>query len=102
MFGTHDNKLSLGRDEPAVSEALECALLSEASLAQDWNKPEENEAWRSFQPTKYGKIRMKLSGNDINTVFALNGHDENSATYAFSWALSKSPTLRRETIYDLI
>lgn len=44
---------------------------------------------------------MKLSGNDINTVFALNGVDENSATYAFSWALSKSPTLLRETIYDL-
>ena len=45
---------------------------------------------------------MKLSGNDINTVFALNGDDENSATYAFSWALSKSPTLLRKTIYDLI
>lgn len=45
---------------------------------------------------------MKLSGNDINTVFALNGDDENSATYAFSWALSKSPTLLRKTIYDLV
>ena len=45
---------------------------------------------------------MKLSGNDINTVFALNGVDENSATYAFSWALSKSPTLLRETIDDLV
>ena len=102
MFGTHGNKLSLGRDEPAVSDALECALLSEASLAEDWNKPEEDEAWHSFQPTNYGKIRVKLSGNDINTVFALNGDDENSATFAFSWALSKSPTLLRETIYDLV
>ena len=45
---------------------------------------------------------MKLSGNDINTVFALNGDDENSATYAFGWALSKSPTLLRKTIYDLV
>ena len=45
---------------------------------------------------------MKLSGNDINTVFALNGDDENSATYAFSWALSKSPILLRETIHDLV
>ena len=45
---------------------------------------------------------MKLSDNDINTVFALNGDDENSATYAFSWALSKSPALLRETIYDLV
>ena len=45
---------------------------------------------------------MKLFGNDINTVFALNGVDENSVTYAFSWALSKSPTLLRYTIYDLV
>jgi len=38
----------------------------------------------------------------LNNVFALNGDDENSATYAFSWALSKSPALLCETIYDLV
>ncbi len=25
------------------------ALLSEKSLAEDWNKPEEDEAWKAFQ-----------------------------------------------------
>ncbi len=30
-------------EEP--SEAHETALLSEASLAQDWNRPEEDAAW---------------------------------------------------------
>jgi hypothetical protein len=27
-------------------DALETALLSEMSLAEDWNTPEEDEAWR--------------------------------------------------------
>ena len=102
MLEPKDDKLNLLKDEPALPDAGECDFLSEASLAKDWNKPEEDKAWHSFQPTKYSKIQMKLSGNDINTVFALNGDDENSATYAFSWALSKSPTLLRETIYDLV
>ena len=31
-------------DEPP-SEALETALLSESSLSEDWNQPEEDEAW---------------------------------------------------------
>lgn len=31
-------------DEPALPVA-ETALLSEAALAEDWLKPEENEAW---------------------------------------------------------
>ena len=29
--------------------AGECALLSEGSLAEDWNRPEEDAAWQSFQ-----------------------------------------------------
>ena len=33
-------------DEPAVSET---ALLSEAALAEDWNRPEEDEAWSHLQ-----------------------------------------------------
>jgi hypothetical protein len=31
-------------DRPAVG-APESALLSEAALAEDWNRPEEDEAW---------------------------------------------------------
>ena len=33
-----------------ISERSESALLSEASLATDWNRPEEDEAWSSLQP----------------------------------------------------
>ena len=32
-----------------LSNAGEWALLSEDSLAEDWNKSEENEAWKNFQ-----------------------------------------------------
>jgi hypothetical protein len=28
----------------------ETALLSEAALAEDWNRPEEDEAWSHLQP----------------------------------------------------
>ena len=45
---------------------------------------------------------LKLFGNDVNNIYALNGVDENSATYAYGWALSKSPTLLRTTIQDLV
>ena len=31
------------------SKVSECALLSEGSLAEDWNKSEEDEAWKNFQ-----------------------------------------------------
>lgn len=34
---------------PAIDES---ALLAEASLAQDWLKPEEDEAWAHLQPAK--------------------------------------------------
>jgi hypothetical protein len=36
-------------DEPASAEqagsGIECALMSEAALAEDWLRPEEDEAW---------------------------------------------------------
>jgi hypothetical protein len=32
--------------------ANEEALLSEAALAEDWLKPEEDEAWAALQPVK--------------------------------------------------
>ncbi len=35
--------------EQAVSVAGEGALLSEKALAEDWDKPEENQAWQVFQ-----------------------------------------------------
>lgn len=35
-------------DEPAT-EVSETALLSEQSLAEDWNRPEEDEAWSHLQ-----------------------------------------------------
>jgi hypothetical protein len=31
-------------------DADETALLSEASLGEDWNRPEEDEAWAHLQP----------------------------------------------------
>lgn len=38
-------------DEPAVDEC-DTALLSEAALASDWNRPEEDEAWSHLQPAQ--------------------------------------------------
>lgn len=35
-------------DEPA-ERTNETALLSEAALAEDWNRPEEDEAWSHLQ-----------------------------------------------------
>jgi hypothetical protein len=40
--------LTILEEEP-VSEANETALLSEASLAEDWNRPEEDAAWAHLQ-----------------------------------------------------
>lgn len=37
-------------DEPGeVSIAHDTALLSEAALAEDWNRPEEDKAWAHLQ-----------------------------------------------------
>jgi hypothetical protein len=33
-------------------QANETALLAEAALAEDWLKPEEDEAWAHLQPAK--------------------------------------------------
>ena len=37
-------------DEPAL--VAETAFLSEPALAEDWNRPEEDEAWAYLQPGK--------------------------------------------------
>ena len=36
-------------DEEPATEAPETALLSEQTLAEDWNRPEEDEAWSYLQ-----------------------------------------------------
>ena len=38
-------------DEPLSKPSL-TALLSEPSLAEDWNRPEEDEAWSHLQPAQ--------------------------------------------------
>ena len=38
-------------DEP-VANLHESALLSEAALAEDWDRPEEDAAWSHFQPAR--------------------------------------------------
>jgi hypothetical protein len=37
-------------EEEPTDDPNEPALLSEAALAQDWNRPEEDEAWSHLQP----------------------------------------------------
>ncbi len=43
----HRALVTILEDEPAATQ--ETALLSEASLAQDWNRPEEDAAWSHLQ-----------------------------------------------------
>ena len=38
-------------EEPMV-HPYEAALLSEAALAEDWNRPEEDAAWSHLQPAR--------------------------------------------------
>jgi len=39
-------------DEAPAPHLNECVLLSEASLAVDWNNPEEDAAWAYLQPAQ--------------------------------------------------
>ncbi|MGE0100942.1 MAG: hypothetical protein AB7H86_05115 [Blastocatellales bacterium] len=39
-------------DEEPVTSISETALLSEASLAEDWQRTEEEEAWKHLQPVQ--------------------------------------------------
>lgn len=43
----HKAVLTILYDEPEISET---ALLSEAALAKDWNRDEEDAAWSHLQP----------------------------------------------------
>jgi hypothetical protein len=42
--------LTILEESPAA--ANECALLSEAALAEDWDRPEEDEAWSHLQEVR--------------------------------------------------
>ena len=35
-----------------LSDSFETAMLSEPALAQDWNRPEEDEAWSHLQKAR--------------------------------------------------
>jgi hypothetical protein len=39
-------------EESPAAGVSESALLSEAALAEDWNKPEEDEAWSHLQQVR--------------------------------------------------
>jgi hypothetical protein len=39
-------------EERPVAGAAESALLSEAALSEDWNRPEEDEAWSHLQQVR--------------------------------------------------
>ncbi|MDM8546460.1 hypothetical protein [Candidatus Venteria ishoeyi] len=45
--GWHRALVTILEEPPA--EAVEAALLSESSLAADWERPEEDEAWSHLQ-----------------------------------------------------
>ncbi len=46
----HRALVTILADEP--SDAHDRALLSEASLAADWNRPEKDAAWAHLQPAR--------------------------------------------------
>ncbi len=39
-------------DERPAAHVAESALLSEVALSQDWNRPEEDQAWAHLQPAR--------------------------------------------------
>jgi len=39
-------------DEEPAARASETALLSEAALGEDWNRPEEDDAWSHLQQVR--------------------------------------------------
>ncbi|HVA46765.1 MAG TPA: hypothetical protein VNH11_10410 [Pirellulales bacterium] len=48
-------------DEPPRT-ASETALFSEAALAEDWNRPEEDAAWADFSPAnESGRIPRRIA-----------------------------------------
>jgi len=48
MAGARRALVTILEEEPSPYSS-ECALLSEAALAEDWNRPEEDQAWAHLQ-----------------------------------------------------
>lgn len=48
---SHRALVTILEDEP-ISKASITALLSEASLSEDWDRPKEDEAWSHLQPAQ--------------------------------------------------
>jgi hypothetical protein len=51
LTAAHRALVTILEEEP-VALASEAALLSEAALAADWNRPEEDAAWSYLQPAR--------------------------------------------------
>lgn len=49
LSGVHRALVTILEEEPHVNAT---ALLSEAALAEDWNRPEEETAWLYLQPVR--------------------------------------------------
>jgi hypothetical protein len=47
ITGARRALVTILEESPSVNET---ALLSEPALAEDWNRPEEDEAWSHLQP----------------------------------------------------
>lgn len=47
LTGPHRALVTILEEEPHINAT---ALLSEAALAEDWNRPEEDAAWSHLQP----------------------------------------------------
>lgn len=47
LTGPHRALVTILEEEPHLNAT---ALLSEAALAEDWNRPEEDAAWSHLQP----------------------------------------------------
>jgi hypothetical protein len=48
LSGTRRALVTILEESPST-DAVETALLSESALAEDWNRPEEDEAWAHLQ-----------------------------------------------------
>lgn len=51
LTGSRRALVTILDEEPGI-HPIETALLSEASLAEDWNRPEEDAAWSYLQQAK--------------------------------------------------
>jgi len=49
LTGHHRTLVTILEEEPHPNAT---ALLSEAALAEDWNRPEEDTAWSHLQPAR--------------------------------------------------